>query len=697
MLPAMNRRLLACSLLLLPLACKTGGTDGGGGGDGGETTPPKVEPKPREPLVLNADSELGQTIMAQLDQSTDPCDDFYQFACGGWIANTPLPDDKPRWSRGFGELADRNNEVLRTILEKDEGRAGRYYAACMDTAAINAAGTKPLAPYLKKIDKLKPGNQKALFKLLGEFDAGVGLGAFFSFGLSIDFEKPDLHITDLGEGGTGLPDRSYYLDPDKKEQVLPFYQAHVARMLGFLGYSEKEAAEAAERVVALETKLAELQKPPEDMRDPKAVYNRWDREGVEKSSNLPWGEYFKALGAPDVQLINVSNPDFISGLPAVLAAADAQSVKDYLRFHLLGSTANLLSDDVVNANFEFAAALTGQKQLPDRWERCVAATNAAAGDLVSQGFVEQTFAGDSKDLASDMIKRVEGAFEAGLPALEWMDPATREAAVGKMKKVENKIGYPEKWRTYDGMKFKGNYFSDTVASRKWFNDFALAKVGKAVDEKEWSWPASIVNAGYNPLQNEMLFPAGILQPPFFSRDYTKAMNFGAIGMVVGHELTHGFDDSGRQFDGDGVMREWWAPAVSARYDKQTQCIVDTYSALEVQPGAKLNGKLTLGENIADFGGIKESFNAYEAWLAEGDGERSPVDGLSNEQLFFVAYAQSWCTVSSPEIDKLMATVDPHSPPKFRVNVPLSHFSGFWTAFSCDADTAMHADQVCEVW
>ncbi|MCA9697327.1 MAG: M13 family metallopeptidase, partial [Myxococcales bacterium] len=295
----------------------------------------------------------------------------------------------------------------------------------------------------------------------------------------------------------------------------------------------------------LETKLAELQKPPEDMRDPKAVYNRWDREGVEKSSNLPWGEYFKALGAPDVQLINVSNPDFISGLPAVLAAADEQSVKDYLRFHLLGSTANLLSDDVVNANFEFAAALTGQKQLPERWERCVAATNAAAGDLVSQGFVEQTFAGDSKDLASDMIRRVEGAFEAGLPALEWMDPATREAAVGKMKKVENKIGYPEKWRTYDGMKFKGNYFSDTVASRKWFNDFALAKVGKAVDEKEWSWPASIVNAGYNPLQNEMLFPAGILQPPFFSRDYTKAMNFGAIGMVVGHELTHGFDDSGR--------------------------------------------------------------------------------------------------------------------------------------------------------
>lgn len=692
MLRAMTkRRALFCSLTLLPvLASACDKTKADESQDPGGTT------KPKPTMALASEHPIGKTVVAAADPTTDPCQDFYQFACGGWMATTERPADKPRWGRGFGELTEANNALLKDILEKDQERAGKYYAACMNESAIDAAGVAPLQPMLDQIAKLKDKDQKALFKLAGELEASVGMGVFFRLGLSLDFEQPSLHIADLGQGGTGLPDRSFYLEAAKKP-VLDAYQAHVARMLGFVGYAEADATAAAARIVAFETELAKLHKAPEDMRDPKAVYHRWDRKGVEKESKLPWAVYFKAIGAPKLQLINVSNPEFIKGLPEVISAADPVAIKDYLRFHLISSTADLLGKDVVDANFQFEAALTGATQISPRWERCVGATNGVLGDLVSKQFVEHSFAGDSKNIALDMITRIETAFVAGLPELAWMDEGTRAAAVGKMQKIVNRVGYPDKWRSYDGLDVAGDYFKDALAARKWWHNFAVAKIGTQVDESEWDWPASIVNASYNPLQNEMQFPAGILQPPFFRADYPKAMNFGAMGMVMGHELSHGFDDQGRKFDGDGVMREWWAPEVATRYDERTQCIVDTFDAIEIQPGVKLKGELTLGENIADFGGIKQAFMAYKAWAAESGGEPPIVDGLTNEQLLFVAYAQSWCTLSSPEIDALLATIDPHSPPKQRVNVPLAHLPAFWETFGCGEGTPMHAEQVCEVW
>ena len=646
---------------------------------------------------LSSEDPIGQEVIAQIDVSVDPCDDFYQFACGSWIANTPLPGDKPRWGRGFGELSERNNEVLRGILEADTGRAGNYYKACMDEAAVDAAGVEPLQPYLDKITKLDPTKTKALFAFLGEVDAGLGMGALFSFGLSIDFKQPSLHIADLGQGGTLLPNPSLYLDPAKSAQYLPLYEQHIGRMLAFVGYSPEDAGAAAKRIIAFETELAKIQKLPEEQRDPQTVYHRWDRKGLESNSKLPWGAYFKGLGVPKVEQINVSNPEFVTGLEAVIAAADAETLRDYLRMFLLASASDLLSAEVVQTAFMFTGAITGQQEMEPRWQRCIGAVNGSVGDLLSQQFVDQAFAGDSKDIATDMIQRVEGAFEAGLPQLEWMDDPTREAAVGKMNKIENKIGYPEVWRDYPGLEVSGAYFQDALAARTWGSSDQLAKIGQQVDEKKWVWPASIVNASYNPLQNFMNFPAGILQPPFFSRDYPKAMNFGGMGMVMGHELTHGFDDSGRKFDGDGVMREWWAPAVASDFEERTECVVETYSALEVQPGVNVNGELTQGENIADFGGIKASYAAYQAWVAEQGAEEQLVAGLSNEQLFFVAMAQSWCSVASPEFEKLLVEVDPHSPPAFRVNVPNAHFPGFWDAFSCGEGTPMHAENVCSVW
>ena len=694
MLPAMSRPrfapLLLLPLLLLSPGCKTTSGDG----DGGDVKDPDGKAPAKAPLELSSSDPIGQEVIAQMDLGVDPCVDFYEFACGGWIANNPLPDDHPRWGRGFGELSDRNNEVLKSILEADGERAGTFYKGCMDEAKIDAAGTAPLEPYLAKIAKLKAKDNKSLFKLLGELDASVGLGGFFEIGLSIDFEQPSLHIADLGQGGIGLPDPSYYAQPNP---ILQAYEAHVGRMLAFLGYAPEDAAAAASRVIALETQLAAISKPPEQMRDPQKVYHRWDRKGLESKSTLPWAEYMKAVGAPKLQLINVSNPEFVEGLTKVVDEADPEAVKDYLRFRLISSTANLLSSEIIDANFQFAAALTGQQKLQPRWERCVGATNGAVGDLVSKQFIERSFPGDSKDIAVDMIQRVEAAFAAALPAIDWMDDATRAAAVDKMSKIENKIGFPEKWKTYDKLKFSGAYFEDAIASRKWAHNYSLAKIGKQVDEQEWYWPASIVNASYNPLQNFMNFPAGILQPPFFSREFPKAMNFGAMGMVMGHELTHGFDDQGRKFDGDGVMREWWAPEVASKFEGEAQCIVDTYSAIEVQPGTPLKGELTLGENIADFGGLKEAFLAYQQYVAENGAEPQLIDGLTNEQLFFVAMAQSWCSVSSPEFDKLLANIDPHSPPKFRVNVPNSHFDGFWTAFACEPGQPMRAEPVCSVW
>jgi predicted metalloendopeptidase len=661
---------------------------------------PVIDGAAASPKAYTSTTPVGQEVLASLDPAVDPCDDFYAFACGGWLANTPLPPDKPSYGRGFGELRDRNSALLRQLLESssnavgEQGLAGRYYASCMDESAIEVAGLQPVAAYLTEIDRVK--TTKDALKLLGKYHGSVLAGALFDADIENDFKDPDLYIFGLGQSGLGLPDRSYYLE-SQRAPILAAYQENLTKLLTLVGSTAEQAKASAASVIAFETKLAQISKPRDELRDPEAVYHPTTRKELDRVAPIDWKTYLRAAKISNVEAVNVSVPTFFEALPGLLASTEPEVLRDYLRAFAIRNLAGRLNKTAVDTSFELTQKITGAKTLKARWERCVDATTEVFPDVVAKGYVEKHFAGDHRKIALEMIQDIEAAFVAGLPNLAWMDDATRERAKGKMQAIVNKIGFPDKWRTYSHVQLGKSYLASYVSAAEAKRKYNLDKLGKRVDPAEWFIPASMVNAFYNPLQNEMVFPAGILQPPYFSTEFPRAMNYGAMGMVMGHELTHGFDDSGRKFDGDGVMKEWWDPAVSQRFEERTQCIEKAYSAVEVEPGVNINGKLTLGENIADHGGIKESFNAYKSYVARHGAEPSIIDGLSNEQLFFVGYAQGWCTQMAPEFARFMVTVDSHSPAKYRVNLPLSHLPAFWETFQCGADRKMRAQNACEVW
>jgi predicted metalloendopeptidase len=399
-----------------------------------------------------------------------------------------------------------------------------------------------------------------------------------------------------------------------------------------------------------------------------------------------------------VKDINVAVPDFIKGMAETVAKTSPETLQAYLRWKLVDAAAMQLTKAFVDEDFVIQSKFTGQEEIQPRWKRCINATDEAYGELLGRYFVEHQFAGDSKTKALDIIHGIEGAFQANLPSLAWMDDTTRGRAVGKMSAIINKIGYPDKWRDYSKLESKkGDYYGNTMAARAFDFDREMAKIGKSVDRTEWGMSPPTVNAYYNPLVNEIVFPAGILQRPFFNRDFTPPMNYGAMGMVVGHELTHGFDDQGRKFDAHGQLKEWWEPAVSAKFDERASCVADLYSSYEPQPGIHLNGKLTLGENIADMGGLKEAFRAYQAWVKKNGEPPVLIEGMTNDQLFFIAFAQSWCTLAQPEFERLMVTTNPHSLPKYRVIGPVSNFPDFARTFNCAEGTPMRPAKTCEVW
>lgn len=669
--------------------------------------PPVASAKPAGPAgpaVEKVSLESVGLDGSAIDRSVDPCQDFYQFACGSWIKKTKIPGDKSRWVRSFSVIHKKNERVLRKILKnaeetKDEKPAlqkiGNYYAACMDKSAVEKAGLDPIKPLLAKAKHLY--TPKAISSLVTELHKD-GIWALFDVSSDQDFKDATRYIAYLDQDGLGLPDRDYYTkQDDKSKEIRKKYQTHVAAMMKLAGWSKRAAAKAAEDVMEVETDLAKISKTKVERRDPKSLYNPVDRKGVQKlAAHFEWDRYFEGLGFPKIKNINVTSKKFFSGMDELLGKVSMPKWRNYFAWQIIDATAPALPKKFVDEDFKMRQILTGQKEQEPRWKRCVASTDAELGELLAQPFVKQRFGGDSKAFALKLVHAIGDAFKQDVQTLDWMDPATKQRAREKFEAMAYLIGYPDKWKKYPFKVDPGDYAGNLLRGQAWEVERQLQKIGKPVDRGEWEMTPPTVNAYYTPQKNQMVFPAGILQPPFYDVKSSIPVNLGAMGMVVGHELTHGFDDEGSQFDKKGNLEDWWTPEVKKQFKAKTGCIVDQYGKYQSIPGVKLNGKLTLGENIADNGGIKLAYNAYKA-LRAGAKTVKVADGFTEDQQFFLATGQIWCSKQHAQIARMLAQVDPHSPPHYRVDGSLSNLPAFAKAFSCKVGTPMHPKKTCAVW
>lgn len=700
----MRSKSLLPSLVVASLAAGSGlfAACGGAEPDAVIAPQPTASASAAPSLPTKAVSLKEAGVMADImDRSADACSDFYQLACGTLLKTAEIPADKVAWGPA-SELGERTEAFLRATLEQaaksggDEAqkKIGAWYGACLDEPAIEKAGTKPLKPLLDVIAKVKDG--KTLYAAVIELHRN-NVFPFFDIGSQQDFKDATMVIAGLDQDGMGLPDRDYYLQDDARmKEIRGFYQAHIEKMLTLAGDRPAAAKKAAEGILRLETAIAKLAQDKVDRRDPHKIYNKIDRKGLAAAAaRFPWDDYFKKLGFPDILDVSVNSVPYFKGIDALMASEKPATFRDYLRWQLLASQANRLGKAFVAERFSFRSKLTGQKELEPRWKRCVKSTDGALGELLGETYVKAKFDAESKRLAEDLLKSVRAAMKAELGSLAWMDAATRAAAEDKLSRMNDKIGYPARWRTYD-FEVGKDYAANALASDRFELARTLRKVGKPVDRQEWLMTPPTINAYYDPSLNEMVFPAGILQPPFFSKGFIAAVNFGSTGAVMGHELTHGFDDEGSQFDGAGNLRNWWSEATQKQFEGQTQCVVDQYSAYDAVPGVKLNGKLTAGENIADIGGVKLAYSAFKE-ARKARTEAFVSDGYSEEQVFFLAFAQSWCEKMRPEFLELMAKTNPHSPPHYRVNGVLADVPAFAEAFSCKEGTPMRPAKVCSVW
>jgi putative endopeptidase len=643
--------------------------------------------------------------LSALDRSASPCQDFYQYACGGWLKAHPIPSDQSRWGR-FNELAERNKAVLRDILEKTEAgpkadpvdkRLGDFYGACLDETAAEKKGADPLKDEFAAIDGLS--SVAGLPALLARLHA-EGVGAGFSFGSDQDYKDATKVIAEVDQGGLGLPDRDYYFKTDaKSERIRKQYVWHVAKTFGLLGDDPKTAAAEADTVMRLETELAKVSMDRVSRRDPDNVYHRLDAAGLAKiSPAFDWNLYFVKTEAPASPWLNVVSTGFASGFSDLLGAEPLADWKAYLRWHVAATASSWLSKDFVDEAFDFGGRkLTGAKELKPRWKRCVELTDGLLGHDLGRRYVELTFGDEGKRRTNELIVALRDSLRSDLKSLDWMTAKTRKKALEKLGTTMDKIGYPDKWRDYEGVKIdRDDLLASIRSARAYETRRQLNKIGKPVDRKEWDMTPPTVNAYYNPQLNEIVFPAGILQSPFFDRDGDQAINLGAIGVVIGHEMTHGFDDEGRKFDAEGNLKDWWTPEDGKKFEAKAACVADQYGAYEPLPGVKLNGKLTLGENTADNGGVRLATMALDE-LKKGGKVPADVNGFTPEQRLYLGFAQVWCQNSTEESKRLLATVDPHSDAHSRVIGPLSNTPEFGKAFSCKPGDAMVPAKTCRVW
>jgi putative endopeptidase len=647
--------------------------------------------------------------LANLDRNASACQDFNQFANGGWMSKNEIPPAFSRWGR-FEMLAEDNNEVLRQILDSllkrknlragsNEQKIADFYASCMDEPAIEAAGVKPLDAEMQRIAAIR--DLGGVEEEIARFHAHR-IPAVFGFGAAQDFKDSTSVIAQAVQGGLALPDRDYYTKTDDKSKATrEEYVKHVARTFQLLGDEADRADAEARTVLNIESRLAENSLTRVQRRDPASNYHPMLKSQLtELTPHFDWGLYFRTAGIPEIAKVNVGQPDFFKAADNLLTSIPVEDWKTYLRWHLVNAASSTLSSKFVEESFSFNGKyLQGTKEQLPRWKRCVASTDRALGEALGQIYVNKTFTPKARMRAQEMVKNLITALRDDLSTLSWMSDETRQRATAKLDAFIRKIGYPDKWRSYESIQIsRGAYYNNAVASGEFEFKRNLGKIGKPVDKTEWGMTPPTVNAYYNPSINEIVFPAGILQPPFYDPKADDAFNYGGIGAVIGHEMTHGFDDSGAQFDANGNLSMWWTKDDFAKFKTRTDCVVNQFDSYQVEPGLNQIGKLVVGESVADLGGLTVAYAAYKKSL-EGKPRPPTIAGFTPEQRFFLGWAQVWAQNIRPEAARVRVATDPHPLGRFRVNGPLSNMSTFAEAFQCKVGDAMvrPPDKRCQIW
>ncbi len=662
---------------------------------------PKEHPRTMLPYTPSLD-------VSAMDRTADPCADFYQYTCGGWMKNNPIPPDQASWSV-YGKLAEENGEFLWGILEEAAKRSadrspvqqkiGDYFEACMDESRVESLGAAPLQPLLKEIAALKSRRDLARF-LAVEHTRDYGNGWLFGFGSDQDFGDATQVIAFAHAGGLSLPDRDYYTKTDaKSKEIRHQYLKHVATMLQMIGESKVAAQKDAKTVMRIETDLAKVSLTRVERRDPYNLYHKMSPAKLEElTPSFNWTGYLGENGLSQIKTLNVTEPRFFKALNREIKTVPLSDWKAYLRWHAVHSRAPYLSKNFVTEDFNFfRKVLHGVSELPPRWKRCVRYVDRDLGEALGQEFVRRTFSADTKEKTVAMTRRIEKAMESEINGLDWMTDATKQRALEKLHAVANKIGYPDRWRDYSSVNVvRGDFYGNATRATVFESHRELAKIGKPVDRGEWGMTPPTVNAYYNPQMNDINFPAGVLQPPLYDPKLDDAPNYGNTGSTIGHELTHAFDDEGRQFDGQGNLKDWWTPEDAKKFEERVQCVRDQYAQYTIIEEIKINSKLTSGEDVADLGG---TLLAYIAWKdAVANQHLEPIDGFTTDQRFFIGFAQWACENERPENLRANAITNPHSPGKYRINGIVSNMPEFWKAFNCQEGNPMvRGAKACKVW